>query len=293
MSETQVPQTETYRGNCHCGAFVYEATIPEIKRVVACACKLCTKKGSLWTAVPDEASFKIVKGDEDALTVYEFGPKTKSHKFCPTCGSAVFGRSPSAPPGKTLILNVRCIQDLDVWSLDVVKVNAGDANLPYEVPEFRGPEPKTDADPSKIYYGSCHCGAVTIAVKTHPMDDKYPGKISECSCSICQRNGYIWIYPRIEEVVIQGKENLTLYAMGKKMMSKTFCKTCGIPVGNVGNKLSGEEIEALGPDLQKWYHQCFLVEPINIRTLNGFDLESVETSRFDGFNLILPKYVNP
>lgn len=84
MSETQEAQSKTYRGNCHCGAFVYEATIPEIKTVYSCDCSICTKKGYLWTLVPDEAGFKVVKGDEATLTDYKFGPKERSHKVtCP------------------------------------------------------------------------------------------------------------------------------------------------------------------------------------------------------------------
>ena len=107
------------------------------------------------------------------------------------------------------------------------------------------------------------------------------------------QNGYIWIYPKPDEVVIQGTENMVGYAMGKKMMSKTFCKICGIPIGNRPNNLSEKEIAALSPESKKYYDMCFLVEPINIRILNGFDIDSVKTSRFDGYNLIGDKYVNP
>lgn len=81
--------------------------------------------------------------------------------------------------------------------------------------------------------------------------------------------------------------------MGQKMMSKTFCKICGVPVGNVGNELCEDEIAALTPESQQFYKQCFLFTPINVRTFNGFDLGSIEPKKFDGFNIILPKYVNP
>lgn len=75
------PPTKTYRGNCHCTAFVYEITVPEIKQVSNCNCSVCTRKGYLWTIIADPAaSFKVVKGDEDALSVYEFATKSLLHK---------------------------------------------------------------------------------------------------------------------------------------------------------------------------------------------------------------------
>jgi hypothetical protein len=72
--------TKTYRGNCHCGAFVYEATLPEITTVSKCDCSLCSKKAYHWTSAAKPGSFKVVKGDEDDLSVYAFGSKAISHK---------------------------------------------------------------------------------------------------------------------------------------------------------------------------------------------------------------------
>ena len=74
--------TKTYRGNCHCGAFVYTLTVPEITKVSSCDCSICSKKAALWTVVsnPDE-QFKVVKGDEENdLSVYQFGSKAFLHK---------------------------------------------------------------------------------------------------------------------------------------------------------------------------------------------------------------------
>lgn len=71
---------KTYRGNCHCGAFVYEVELPEIKAVSTCNCSICSKKGYLW-AKPSE--IKVVKGSEDALTAYTFASNTYYHKVSP------------------------------------------------------------------------------------------------------------------------------------------------------------------------------------------------------------------
>jgi hypothetical protein len=67
---------KTYRGNCHCGAFVFEVTTPEIKSVTACNCSICTKKGYLW--IFPQSPISIVKGD-GALKEYAFGPKKTIH----------------------------------------------------------------------------------------------------------------------------------------------------------------------------------------------------------------------
>jgi len=109
MADANQPR-KTYRGNCHCGAFVYEVELPEIKAVSACNCSICTKKGYLWVRPPSE--IKVVKGYEDALTSYTFGSKTFYHKvrsifpcleknssetenvqFCPTCATPLLARS--------------------------------------------------------------------------------------------------------------------------------------------------------------------------------------------------------
>jgi hypothetical protein len=72
-------ELKTYRGNCHCGAFVYEVKLPEIKGVGQCNCSICTKKGYLWV-FPSTENFKIVKGAESDLTEYQFGVKNLTHK---------------------------------------------------------------------------------------------------------------------------------------------------------------------------------------------------------------------
>ncbi|POR35307.1 Glutathione-dependent formaldehyde-activating enzyme [Tolypocladium paradoxum] len=75
----QKPELRTYRGNCHCGAFVYEVELPEIKSVLECNCSICHKKGYLWV-FPAEGRFDIVKGTDDTLTRYTFGPKKLTHR---------------------------------------------------------------------------------------------------------------------------------------------------------------------------------------------------------------------
>ncbi|KAF2174366.1 hypothetical protein K469DRAFT_500987, partial [Zopfia rhizophila CBS 207.26] len=72
---------QTYRGNCHCGAFVYEIQVPEIKSVYECDCSICYKNGYLWV-FPYLHDYKIVKGDDNTLKEYAFANKTIIHKVC-------------------------------------------------------------------------------------------------------------------------------------------------------------------------------------------------------------------
>lgn len=57
---------------------------------------------------------------------------------------------------------------------------------PYESPKFTGPEPVGEVEGGKLYTGSCHCGAATIALKSKPIDKDLKGLV-ECNCSSCGR----------------------------------------------------------------------------------------------------------
>jgi hypothetical protein len=82
MADDAAPPTRTYRGNCHCGNFVYTVTVPEITKTSSCDCSVCSKKGVLWTVVPNHPEqFKVVKGDEEKdLSVYQWSSKALHHK---------------------------------------------------------------------------------------------------------------------------------------------------------------------------------------------------------------------
>ncbi len=55
---------------------------------------------------------------------------------------------------------------------------------PYQEHKFIGREPEFQAEHPKLYTGSCHCGAVTFALKSKPLDDV---ELKEDNCSICVR----------------------------------------------------------------------------------------------------------
>ena len=47
--------------------------------------------------------------------------------------------------------------------------------------------------PTKTYKASCHCGAFAYDVTTDDLDNEKT-EVTRCNCSICMRNGYLFIY---------------------------------------------------------------------------------------------------
>jgi hypothetical protein len=75
------------------------------------------------------------------------------------------------------------LKDADFDSLEVEKFNGGDLEPKYQSPQLPAWEGEVE-DGFKIYQGSCHCGAVTYAVKTKPLNET---KVLSCNCSLCSR----------------------------------------------------------------------------------------------------------
>jgi hypothetical protein len=107
---------QTYKGGCHCGKVRYEVSM-DLDKVMSCNCSMCGKKGALLSFVPVE-QFTLLTG-EDALTNYQFNKKVIDHLFCSTCGVTSFARG-SRPDGtKMVAINTRCLDDVDLGTLDV------------------------------------------------------------------------------------------------------------------------------------------------------------------------------
>jgi hypothetical protein len=73
---------KTYRGNCHCKAYVFEAQMPEIKEAGSCNCSVCFKKSVLWGRIAKPGDLTWVKGSESTLADYTFGRAAFHHKVC-------------------------------------------------------------------------------------------------------------------------------------------------------------------------------------------------------------------
>ncbi|KAF6842109.1 glutathione-dependent formaldehyde-activating enzyme [Colletotrichum plurivorum] len=292
MTKAEEPK-QTYRGNCHCAAFVYEVQLPEIKSASQCNCSICVKKGALWL-MPKNDDFKVVKGALSDLSSYSFGTGQMIHKFCGTCGTAVMVDFPNGPPNQKMALNVRSIQNLDIFGLEKKPVNGASYGAKYEQPAYKGDRPTAEIEGGKFYTGSCHCGDLTVAVVSKSIDETYQDLLVECNCSICERNGYTWMYPDNNQVVLTGEdEKIGRYAFQNHMLFKTFCKRCGVPMTNLHNPMTDEEEAALPEKVQYWYNLSKQKHPVNVRVLHGVDLESLKTQKVDGKTEHQPEYANP
>ena len=76
----------------------------------------------------------------------------------------------------------RTIQDLDIDKLKKNTYDGAALEPAYDAPV--GPKPSF-ADASKqSYQGSCHCGKVTFALQSEPLNDL---EVTDCNCNICAR----------------------------------------------------------------------------------------------------------
>lgn len=111
-----------------------------------------------------------------------------------------------------------------------------------------------------MYKGSCHCGAVTYEVETDLE------KVLVCNCSHCHKKGLVLNFVDKDKfTLLTGAENLTEYNFNKKSIRHLFCKTCGV------------QSYAEGVTFPK---AC-----INVRCLEGVELESLTLTPFNGKDL--------
>lgn len=109
----------THHGSCHCGAVAFELE-GDIAEIVDCNCSICRRRGSLLAFYPREAL--RLSTPESALSTYTFNKGHIRHRFCSTCGIAPFGEGDDPRSGKAMVaVNVRCLPDLDLEVLKVVK----------------------------------------------------------------------------------------------------------------------------------------------------------------------------
>lgn len=114
-----------------------------------------------------------------------------------------------------------------------------------------------------IYKGSCHCGNISFQVE---------GEIDSalaCNCSICSRKGsLLWFVPR-ERLQLQSTEIApSTYTFNKHLIQHRFCPTCGIHPYGEGVDPKGNAMAA-----------------INLRCVEGIDLEGIPVHKFDGRSL--------
>jgi hypothetical protein len=113
------------------------------------------------------------------------------------------------------------------------------------------------------YKGTCHCGKVAFEA-----EGELSGAMA-CNCSMCSRKGsLLWFVPRDQLHVLTPEEDIGTYTFNKHIIKHRFCQTCGIHPYGEGTDPKGNRMAA-----------------INIRCLEGIDLESVPVQHFDGRSL--------
>ncbi len=110
------------------------------------------------------------------------------------------------------------------------------------------------------YQGGCHCSAVTYEVETDLQ------KVLVCNCSHCHQKGLVLNFVDNDKfTLLTGEDNLTEYNFNKKSIRHLFCRTCGT------------QSFAQGVTFPK---TC-----INVRCLNGVDLDTLTLTPFNGKDL--------
>jgi hypothetical protein len=113
-----MPESKKYSGGCHCGKVRFQVTT-DLAKVISCNCSICSRKGTALTFVaPDQL---VELQGKDNLTDYQFNKQIIHHAFCKTCGISSYGWG-SMPDGTRMFsVNVRCLDDVDLDSLDITK----------------------------------------------------------------------------------------------------------------------------------------------------------------------------
>ena len=116
---------------------------------------------------------------------------------------------------------------------------------------------------TKTYTGSCHCGQVAYEADTDL------GMVVSCNCSICRKRGaLLTVVPEDNVRLKSGGEALTDYLFNKKVVHHMFCPTCGVGAFARGIRPDGAKMIAL-----------------NVRCLDGVDLDALKVRKFDGASL--------
>lgn len=117
----------------------------------------------------------------------------------------------------------------------------------------------------KLHKVSCHCGGVVGRVEAELTTGM------ECNCSICRRKGHLLAFVPASEFTLEtARDNIAVYTFNAHRIRHQFCKICGC------NPVS----EGISPDGKS---MC----AINLRCVDGIDLNEVKITKFDGASLPL------
>jgi len=111
-----------------------------------------------------------------------------------------------------------------------------------------------------IHKGSCHCGGVAFEV-----EGDIAGALA-CNCSLCERKGsLLWFVGRDKLKLLTPEDAAGTYTFNKHVIQHRFCPVCGIHPYAEGKDPQGNAMAA-----------------INIRCIEGIDLDAVPVKQHDG-----------
>ena len=112
----------------------------------------------------------------------------------------------------------------------------------------------------KTMEGGCHCRRVRFRVTADLT------RVTDCNCSICTKKGFLHlIVPPERFELLSGKDELATYQFNTGTAKHTFCKHCGIHPFYVPRS-DPDKID------------------VNVRCLDGVDVDALPITRFDGQN---------
>ncbi len=110
------------------------------------------------------------------------------------------------------------------------------------------------------YRGSCHCGRIAFEAEGDLTG------ATACNCSICSRKGVLmWFLPRDRLRMLTPEADMATYTFNKHVIKHHFCPTCGIHTFGEARDQKGNPMAA-----------------INIRVLEGLDVDGVPVTQYDG-----------
>ena len=124
----------------------------------------------------------------------------------------------------------------------------------------------------QTYQGSCHCGKIRFEI------DADLDHVRVCDCSICTKRGAL--IHRVEEKCFRLPtpiEELSLYQWHTRTAKDYFCPQCGILPFRRPRALTSAEVGAGVEPFNGW--------GVNVRCLDGVDLQSIPVRRIRGSRL--------
>ena len=115
----------------------------------------------------------------------------------------------------------------------------------------------------KTYSGGCQCGKVRYEAHAEISE------VISCNCSRCRKLGPLLSAVALSDFkLLSGKDEITDYQFNRRTIHHPFCRICGIQSYAFGKGPGGRDMVML-----------------NVRCLDGVDVDQFKVRKFDGASL--------